>query len=104
MEETISGSLATGGYFCVTSEPCDDIQEVFPHGFAGKVDAVDFNFGEDFAAQFRVFEFDPDEFTNAIAKNGHARCHNANLSAGAGITDKICETAGDVLWLEPEDE
>ena len=92
-EATISGTVAKGGDWCLAGDDCTEIEDSFPLGFGGKVDAVSLGFGDPFGASHRVFEFDPDELIFAIHHSGHVYCNsNTDLRAGGtSITDKICE-------------
>jgi hypothetical protein len=104
-DDSISGSLAKGGNFCMPSDDCQALEDSFPLGFGGKIDAVDLNFGNQFAADHRVFEFDPDELIFAIHQSGIGYCDGTNLNAaGTDITGYFCPSYPDVVFLPREDE
>ena len=83
VDATVSGSINKDGHFCVGGEPkClpDELEEAFPLGFGGKVDAVSLGFGTGFGASHRVFEFDPDELIFAEHHSGHVCARRTSTS------------------------
>ena len=87
------GLLAQGGEICTQSQDCNAITESFPLGWAGETKPVSLNFGTNFGAAQRVFEFDPDELIFAEHHAGHVYCGaGTDLTNGSSsFTDYICD-------------
>lgn len=96
----IHGQIAKGGSACVLGEDCDALHNRFTHpdsstltGFGAKTDELALDYGQPFAAEHRVFEFDPDELIFAKHHSGHVYCGTGtSLKTGSsGFTSNFCE-------------
>jgi hypothetical protein len=92
-EVAIHGQIAKGGSGCVVGEDCEALESTFSAGFAAKIDALTLDYGDPFAAEHRVFEFDPDELIFAKHRSGHVHCGaGTSLKAGSsGFESDFCE-------------